>query len=107
MLVSMLEVHRELFTNNSLAQLKAKQRIGCKEGDFLSLINMFIRYSRAKDQQDKRKVCGELKLSYAAMEQVLKIHDQLLEQLKRFRRYKSASEEMEDKYGEGTENHKN
>lgn len=30
MLVSMLEVHRELFTNNSLAQLKAKKRIGCK-----------------------------------------------------------------------------
>ena len=90
MLVSMLQVYRDLFTNNSLALLKAKKKVGCKEGDFLTLINMFLRYSRAKGQQDKRKACGEMKLSYGTMEQVLKIHDQLLDQLKKFRRYKST-----------------
>jgi len=58
MLVSMLEIYRDLFTNNSLAQLKAKKKIGAKEGDFLTLINIFLRFSRAKGQQDRRKVCG-------------------------------------------------
>jgi hypothetical protein len=58
MLVSMLEVYRDLFTNNSLGQLKGKKKIGAKEGDFITLINIFLRYSRAKGQQDKKKVCG-------------------------------------------------
>ena len=100
MLVSMLQVQRDLFTNNSLAMLKAKKKVGSKEGDFLTLINIFLRYSRAKTNEQK-KVCSELKLSHSTMNQVLRIHDQLLEQIKSFRRYKSSEEEMEDRYGEG------
>lgn len=30
MLVSMLEIYRDLFTNNSLGQLKAKKKVGAK-----------------------------------------------------------------------------
>ena len=89
----MLQVYRDLFTNNSLAMLKAKKKIGSKEGDFLTLINIFLRYSRAKINEQK-KVCSELKLNHATMNQALKIHDQLLQQIKSFRRYKSTEEEM-------------
>jgi hypothetical protein len=90
MLVAMLEVYRELFTNNSLAQLKAKKKVGAKEGDFLTLINIFLKYSRAKGQQERKKLCNELKLRPQTMDHALKIHDQLLDQLKRFRREKTA-----------------
>lgn len=85
----MLQVQRDIFTNNSLAMLKAKKKIGSKEGDFLTLINIFLRYSKAKSK-DQKRICSELKLNHSTMEQALKIHDQLLAQIKSFRRYKST-----------------
>jgi ATP-dependent RNA helicase DDX35 len=101
MLVSMLEVQREIFSNNSLAQLKAKKKVGAKEGDFLTLINVFLRYSRAKGVHERRKVCGELKLRGQTMDHVLKIHEQLVAQVKGFRRDKTQEEKMLAKYQEG------
>ena len=92
-LVSMLQVHRELFTNNSLALLKAKKKIGTKEGDFLTLINMFLKYTRAKTN-DQKRVCSEFKLNPATMHQAVLIHDQLLQQVKSFRKGKSSYQEM-------------
>ena len=89
----MLEVQRDLFTNNSLAMLKAKKKIGSKEGDFMTLINIFLRYSKAKIN-DQKRICSELKLNNSTMQHALKIHDQLLSQIKRFRRKKTAEEEM-------------
>lgn len=57
MLVSMLELQSELFAGHGLAILKAKKKIGAKEGDFLTLINYFIRYHHAKTA-DKKRLCG-------------------------------------------------
>ncbi len=63
----MLEVQREIFKSSGLALLKAKKKIGAKQGDFLTMINIFLRYSRAKGQPDRKKVCGQLKLSQQTM----------------------------------------
>ena len=82
-------MQKDLFTNNSLAMLKAKKKIGSKEGDILTLINIFLRYTRAKIN-DQKRVCSELKLNHSTMQHVVKIHDQLLSQIKSFRRYKST-----------------
>jgi len=57
MLVSMLEVHSELFAGHGIGILKAKKKVGAKEGDFLTLINFFIRYHHAK-LNDKKRLCG-------------------------------------------------
>lgn len=65
----------------------------------ITLINIFLRYTRGKLNEQK-KICSELKLSHSTMQRAVKIHDQLLNQIKSFRRYKSTEEEMEDKYGD-------
>lgn len=53
----MLQVQRDLFTNNSLAMLKAKKKIGSKQGDFLTLINIFLRYTKVKSK-DQKRICS-------------------------------------------------
>ena len=102
MLVSMLEVQSELFAGQGLAILKAKKKVGAKEGDFLTLINFFLRYHHA-GVNDRKRICGEYKLRHSTMEQALKIYDELLAQIKRFNRFRNAEEEMEFKYGEEAE----
>jgi ATP-dependent RNA helicase DDX35 len=79
--------------------LKAKKKIGAKEGDFLTLINIFIRYHHAK-MNEKKRICSDYKLRYNVMEHALKIYDELVAQIKKFNRFKSENEMMEHKYGE-------
>jgi ATP-dependent RNA helicase DDX35 len=102
MLVSMLEVQGELFAGQGLGILKGKKKVGAKEGDFLTLINFFLRFHHA-GPSDRKRICGEYKLRHSSMEQALRIYDELLAQIKRFNRFKSAEEEMEYKFSEGGE----
>lgn len=78
--------------------LKAKKKVGAKEGDFLTLINFFLRYHHA-GPNDRKRICGEYKLRHTAMDQALKIYDELLAQIKRFNRSRSAEDEMAIKFG--------
>ena len=80
--------------------LKTKKKIGAKEGDFVTLINIFLRYRNAKPNE-KKKFCLDHKLSQSALDHASKIHSQIAQQLRKFDRYKSAEEEMEDKFGGG------
>lgn len=93
MLVSMLEVQSELFSGQGLGVLKAKKKVGAKEGDFLTLINFFIRFHHG-NVNDRKRICGEYKLRLGSMEQAVKIYDELVAQIKRFNRFSSAEEEM-------------
>lgn len=90
MLVSMLEVQAELFAGHGLGILKAKKKVGAKEGDFLTLINFFLRFHHG-GVNDRKRVCGEYKLRYSTMEQALRIYDELVSQIKRFNRFKDQS----------------
>ena len=45
MLVSMLEVQSEIFAGQGLGVLKSKKKVGAKEGDFLTLVNYFLRFN--------------------------------------------------------------
>lgn len=85
----MLEVQGELFAGQGLGILKAKKKVGAKEGDFLTLINFFLRCHHASSN-DRRRICGEYKLRPATMDQAIRIHDELLAQIKRFNRFKNA-----------------
>ena len=82
-----------MWTGHGLTVLKTKKKVGSKEGDFISLINIFLRYTHAK-QGEKKRVCSELKVSQHAMERATKIHDQLVAQVKKLSRFKNAEEEM-------------
>jgi hypothetical protein len=84
----MLEVQSELFAGHGLAILKAKKKVGAKEGDFLTLINFFLRFHHG-GSSDRKRICGEYKLRYSTMEQALKIYDELASQIKRFNRFKN------------------
>ena len=66
MLVAMLEVQTELFSGHGLGVLKAKKKVGAKEGDFLSLINFFIRFNHG-NVSDRKRICGEYKLRFPIM----------------------------------------
>ncbi len=90
MLVSMLEVQTELFAGHGLGILKAKKKVGAKEGDFLTLINFFLRFHHG-GVNDRKRICGEYKLRHSTMEQALKIYDELVGQIKRFNRFKDKS----------------
>lgn len=85
-----------------LSILKTKKKVGAKEGDFVSLVNIFLRYRNAKTNE-KRKFCADHKVDPNTMEQVIKIHSHLVSQLKGFNRYKSVEEELEDKFGGGVD----
>ena len=71
--------------------LKTKKRVGAKEGDFVTLVNIFLRYSHAK-QNEKKKFCNDHKVDANVMEQATKIHSQLVKQLKGFNRYHNVEE---------------
>jgi hypothetical protein len=86
----MLEVQAELFAGHGLGILKAKKKVGAKEGDFLTLINFFLRFHHG-GVNDRKRVCGEYKLRYSTMEQALRIYDELVSQIKRFNRFKDQS----------------
>jgi hypothetical protein len=88
-----------LFSGQGLGVLKAKKKVGAKEGDFLTLINFFIRFHHG-NVGDRKRICGEYKLRFPIMEQAVRIYDELLAQIKRFNRFKNQEEEMEVKFGE-------
>jgi len=43
--------------------IKAKKRLGVKEGDHLTLINIFMRYNKMRGNNDKTKLCKENNLN--------------------------------------------
>ena len=88
----------ELYAGQGLGVLKAKKKVGAKEGDFLTLINFFIRFHHG-NVGDRKRICGEYKLRFPIMEQAVRIYDELLAQIKRFNRFKNQEEEMEVKFG--------
>jgi hypothetical protein len=46
--------------------LKAKKKVGAKEGDFITLINFFLRFHHG-NQGDRKRICGEYKLRMTTM----------------------------------------
>jgi hypothetical protein len=74
MLVSMLEVQRELWRTSGVGVIRTKKKVGAKEGDFLTLVNVFLRYYHAK-HYEKRRVCNDMKVKESTMQHALKIHD--------------------------------
>ena len=47
----------ELYAGQGLGVLKAKKKVGAKEGDFLTLINFFIRFHHG-NVGDRKRICG-------------------------------------------------
>lgn len=93
-LVSMLSVERDIFVNGPpVGVLKGKKKIGAKEGDFVTLVNIFLRYRNAK-QPEKKRFCHDHRLNQNALEHAIKIHHQLAQQLKSFNRNITQEQEM-------------
>lgn len=70
--------------------IKAKKKIGAKEGDMITLINFYLRYQASKsiespniDKNEKIRFCKEFGLNESALASAKKIHDQLSQILKR------------------------
>ena len=61
-----------------------KRRLGVKEGDHLSLLNILNDYRRIGNFTDRRKFCSEQKLNMRAMQRAVATRDQLRKILLRF-----------------------
>lgn len=60
--------------------IKAKKKLGAKEGDHITLINIMIRYEHIRNVADQKKFCSEHGISFKSIENARRIH----EHLKRF-----------------------
>ncbi|EGR30485.1 hypothetical protein IMG5_130770 [Ichthyophthirius multifiliis] len=80
-LCSILCLQGQVFYSQNEVQniLKVKKKIGAKEGDHLTLINIFLLYKNIKNQNGKNGFCNENKINSKSLHLALKIYDQLKE----------------------------
>lgn len=80
-LVSVLAAGNIWYLNNSpVAIIKAKKRIGAKEGDMITLINVFLKYNKISNKVEKKKFCSENSIN----ENVLISAKKIMEQIKKY-----------------------
>ena len=96
-LVSMLSVQNVFYSNReSHHVIKAKKKIGAKEGDMITLINIYLRYHASHGKKEKIRFCGEFGLNEAALISAKKIHDQLSSVMKRLKlKIESSEDDLE------------
>ena len=66
--------HKNSFISEPVRILKAKKRLGAKEGDHITLINIFMRYNKIRGQKDKTKMCKENHLNEKSLIKAIRIY---------------------------------
>jgi len=96
-LVSLLSSGFVFFANTSpLTILKTKKKFGAKEGDLITLINLFLRYKHIGSRNEKKKFCAENNINESILLSSKKIADQLEKFLKSKKfTVKSAEDDVE------------
>ncbi|EAR90543.1 DEAD/DEAH-box helicase, putative (macronuclear) [Tetrahymena thermophila SB210] len=84
-LCSMLSLQGQVFYNgfDPATILKQKKKLGAKEGDHITLINIFLAFNHLKSSQARQGFCSDHKLNIKSLNMAVKIHDQLCKQVKR------------------------
>eukprot|EP01016_Furgasonia_blochmanni_P011739 TRINITY_DN1543_c0_g1_i15.p2 TRINITY_DN1543_c0_g1~~TRINITY_DN1543_c0_g1_i15.p2 ORF type:complete len:338 (+),score=45.26 TRINITY_DN1543_c0_g1_i15:77-1090(+) len=97
MVVSLLSVGNIFYGSREPGQIiKAKKRLGAKEGDHITLINIFIRYTHIKNPIDKRKMCQENGLNEKALVAAVRVKEQLEKMMKKYKLPVKSSDDDPD-----------
>lgn len=76
---------QSLFQSSSPeAIVGTKRRLGAKEGDHISLLNILNGYRRLSNFQDRKKFCADHRLNMRALQRAAATRDQLRKLLQRF-----------------------
>ena len=76
--------------------IKSKKKLGAKEGDHITLINIMLRYERIRSKQDQNKFCQEHGINFKAIESARSIHNQLTKFMKQHKlKIKTSDDDAE------------
>lgn len=94
-LVSLLASGGTIFYTNSSSGsiLKAKKRFGAKEGDLITMINLFLRYNHISNRNERKKFCSENNLNENQLISAKRISEQLRCSLKTLKLTVKSSED--------------
>jgi len=85
-LVSMLSAQNIFFSGSpSSFVIRSKKKLGAKEGDHITLINIYIRYDHMKNKDAKKRFCQEHGLNEKALQSAQRIYKQLEKYMKKFK----------------------
>mmetsp|Transcript_1920 Transcript_1920/g.4252 ORF Transcript_1920/g.4252 Transcript_1920/m.4252 type:complete len:667 (-) Transcript_1920:38-2038(-) len=85
-IVSMLSV-APLFTSNTPeAILSTKKRLGCKEGDHVTLLNIYNMFHKTHSFQDRKQFCKDHRLHMRALQRAGQLREQLRNILRKLKK---------------------
>ena len=76
-IVSMLSVQGIFFNRNNESIVATKRKLGAKEGDHPTLLNIFENFLNITNFNEKKRFCHENRLNMRALQRANKIRDQL------------------------------
>ena len=76
-IVAMLSVQGVFIGRNNEQIIAIKRKIGAKEGDHPTLLNIFENFARISSFNERKRFCYENKLNMRALQRAVKIRDQL------------------------------
>ena len=96
-LVSLLSAGFLWYSNASpISVLKCKKRFGAKEGDLITMINIYLRYKHIGSRNEKKKFCSENCINEGILLNAKKIAEQLEKYLKsKDFSFKSSEDDIE------------
>lgn len=76
--------------------IKSKKKLGAKEGDHITLLNIYLRFERIRDKPNQKKFCSEHGISMKSMEGAKRIHTQLTKFMKQHKlKIKTSDDDAE------------
>jgi ATP-dependent RNA helicase DDX35 len=85
-IVAMLSV-TPIFTSTSQESvLSTKRRLGCKEGDHVTLLNIYNLFHKTHSFQDRKQLCKDHRLHMRALQRAGQLRDQLRNVLRRLKK---------------------
>lgn len=94
-LAAMLSVQGQLFytSQSPVSVIKTKKRVGAKEGDHITLINVYLHYVNLGSQQERTRWCAENKLNEKLLQQAQNILKELKQQVQQLKLKVSSAED--------------
>jgi len=84
MLAAVLSVQNIFYMGREpSAIVKTKKRLGAKEGDHVTLINIFIRYDHIRSKNDKKSFCFQNHLNERSLNAAVQVYAQLEKMMKK------------------------
>lgn len=85
-IVSMLSISHLFTLNSPESIMSTKRRLGCKEGDHVTLLNIFNMFHKTHSFQDRKQFCKDHRLNMRALQRAGQLRDQLRSLLRKLKK---------------------